>query len=172
MALGRISIHGSKELQAILYAMKSLDRDTRKHIRQETKRVVDPAWRMAVAEHTSTRPESRVLANTARVAISDQNVTLKAAQIGKTLSGGVKPAQIWYAIEFGADPLKRKYSATSKKGKQFTVNRNTRAQLRPRNPTGYVFYPAVADILPRIAALWAQTFARGINEAFEGKSDG
>lgn len=170
----RISVFASKELQAVLLAMRSLEKDLAKQLRQQTKAVVGPEWTKAVRENAQTRLEQRVLADTARVAVSNQNVTLKSAGVGKRLSGGLLPKESAYAVEFGADRFQpgqgRTYGSTSIKGKKFTVhNRNTVGQLRPRNKKGYVVYPAIADVIPKIASLWVQTIMRGLHEAFESR---
>lgn len=166
----RISVYSSKELQAIILAMKVLDRDTKKQIRQQTKRIIAPEWSKAVAENASTRLESRVLVQTARVRVSDQNVTLTSATIGRKLSGGLLPSTQYHVAEFGADrEQKRTYEATSKKGTRYKVTRRTTRQLRPRKSSGYVVYPAAATIIPRLASLWTQTVVRGIHEAFESR---
>lgn len=165
----RISAHSSKQLQAIILASKQVDRETRAQIRQHTRQVARTEWERAVREHASTRLEHRVLGSTARALVSDQNVTLKAAHIGRSLSGGLKPSENWGAIEFGAARQRVSYTGT-RNGKSFPVrNRNTRAQLRPSNRQGYVVYPAAASIIPRLAALWAQTAVRTLHEAFESR---
>jgi len=170
----RISIFSSKELQAVLLAMRSLDKELAKQLRQQTKAVVGPEWTKAVKENAQTRLEQRVLADTARVAISNQNVTLKSASVGRRLSGGLLPKESAYAVEFGADRFQpgqgRTYQSTSVRGNKFTVrNRNTVGQLRSRNKKGYVVYPAVAEVIPKIASLWVQTVMRGLHEAFESR---
>jgi hypothetical protein len=146
MAL-RISVWTSKELQAVIRSMKGLDRETAKVIRRETKAVVGPIWREAVGANVTNALEARVLANTARVAVTDQNVTLQSARIGKALSGGGKPAQLAAATEFG-----------SAKYKQF-------GKRRKAGPV----YNAAAEVIPRIASLWVQTVVRGLHDAFDGK---
>lgn len=164
----RISVFNSKELQGVIVAMKSFDREVAKQIRKATKAVVEKIWQDAVREEASTRLEHRVLVNTARVAVSDQNVTLKSAQIGRKLSGGLLPSQSYAAVEFGADrQTKTTYEATSKKGTRYTVTRRTRSQLRPRKQAGYVVFPAAARVIPRIASLWVQTTVRTFYELIE-----
>lgn len=170
----QISIFSSKELQAVLLAMRSLDKELAKQLRQQTKAVVGPEWTKAVRENAHTRLEQRVLADTARVAVSNQNVMLKSASVGRKLKGGLLPKETAYAVEFGADPFMpgqgRSYTSTSVKGKRFTVNnRNTVAQLRARKKKGYVVYPAAAEVIPRLASLWVQTVMRGVYQAFESK---
>lgn len=166
----RISVKDSAQLRAVILGTKMLERETRKQIRQHSSRVIVPEWQRTVAEQASTRLESRVLAATARVSVSDQNVTLKSAQVGRSLTGGAKPADIWHAVEFGAAQTTKTYQARSRKGRTFTVhNRHTRAHLRRRNRRGYVVHAAAAQIIPRIAALWTQTVVRGFHDAFEGR---
>ncbi|MFC6233693.1 hypothetical protein ACFPZL_01155 [Leucobacter soli] len=153
----------------MILATKNVDRELRAQIRKHTRQMILPEWQRATAEHAATRLEHRVLAQTARAAVSDQNVTLKAAQIGRALQGGLKPSELWWAVEFGADGKRLDY--TGRRGSRtFPVkNRRTTQQLRPRNQRGYVFHPAAAAIIPRLASLWTQTAARTIHEAFEGK---
>jgi len=164
----RISVFNSRELQGVILAMKSFDREVAKEIRQHTKAMIAPEWTQAVTERAATRLEHRVLAKTARVAVSNQNVTLKSAGVGRKLSGGLLPSQSWHAVEFGGDrTATRTYEARSRKGKNFRVTRRTQAQLRPRNKTGYVVYPAAAEIIPRLASLWTQTVVRTFHEIIE-----
>ncbi len=164
----RISVHSSRQIQATIRATKNVPRELRKQIRQHTRQMVVPEWQKAVAEHATTRLESRVLGSTARALVSDQNVTLKAAHIGRSLSGGLKPSELWWAVEFGANRDQRRGYTGRRGNTTFQVrDRRTTRQLRPRNRRGYVVYPAAANIIPRIAALWVQTVARTIHEAFE-----
>jgi hypothetical protein len=111
----------------------------------------------------------QLLVATGRVAVSDQNVTLKSATVGRKLSGGLNPKTDAAAVEFGADHGKVTYQATNRQGTTYNVTRNTRAQLRPRKSTGYVVYPAAASIIPRIASLWIQTTARTIYDMLDGR---
>lgn len=168
MAL-RISVFNSKELQGVIVAMNGMEKELSKQIRRATKTVIQPVWKQAVAENANTRLESRVLAQTARVAVSNQNVTLSSASIGRTFAGGSKPHQLMHSAEFGADRTHTAtYRATSRKGKSYTVNkRHTRAQFRPAKRKGYVVYPALADTIPRIASLWVQTTVRTFYELIE-----
>lgn len=165
----RISVYNSEALQAIILSMRVLDRDTKKIFRREVKAKIEPEWKKGLAENALTRTEFRVLVDTGRVAVSDQNVTLSSATVGKPLSGGLNPKQLWYAIEFGADDQNKKhpYERKSRRGGSHTVNRRTSRQLRPRNEQGYVVFPTFANLVPRVAALWTQTIARGIFEALE-----
>jgi hypothetical protein len=168
MAGLRISVFGSEEIQAVLLTMRALPRDLAKELRKQTRTVVFPEWKKAVAENASSMFESRVLVQTARATVTDRNVTLTSATVGRPLSGGLNPKTMYHAAEFGADQgQETTYGARSRRGKQFQVTRHTTRQLRPRKRSGYVVYPAAAEIIPRIASLWVQTIARGLHEAFE-----
>lgn len=166
----RITVFGSRELQAVILALKTLDKDTRSEIRKHTKAMATTEWGKALNEEASTDLERAVLVATGRVRVSDQNVTLTSATVGRRLAGGLEPKRDAAAVEFGSGPALVTYQATSRRGNRFTVRRNTRAQLRPRNKKGYVVYPAAASIIPRIASLWIQTAARTIFDKLEGRS--
>lgn len=166
----QIDALSSRELQAVLLAIKSLDKETQGQIRRGTKAIAAAEWTQALAEQANTRLEHRVLVDTGRVTPSNQNIKLSSATIGRSLSGGLNPSQSYAGVEFGANRNdQRTYTAHSSTGKSYSVTRRTKAQLRPRMRKGYVFYPAVARMVPRIAALWAQTVVRAVGEALEGK---
>lgn len=126
------------------------------------------AWQKALAEQGMTRQGHRVLVDTARVTVSNQNVKLKAGQLAKRLSGGGRPYEIAKQVEFGSNG--RQISYTGRRGgKSYKITRSTGQQFRPYNRKGHVVYPAAAHIIPRIAALWAQTAVRTFHEALERK---
>lgn len=170
----RISVFNSKELQATIALLKGVDRETAKELRRATKDMVGPAWAKATADRAATKLERIVLANTARVAISDQNITLKSASIGRQLPGGLSIKDQYHAVEFGGDRAKQTtYQAKSKKGRTFTVDkRHTQRQLKQTARTGNVVYPAAAHIIPRIASLHVQTVMRTFAELIERGSHG
>lgn len=166
----RISVYSSKQLQAVIISTRNMDKEIRAQIRQHTRQMIRPEWERAMREHASTRLEHRVLAQTARVLVSDQNVTLRAAHIGKSLSGGLKASEHWHAVEMGSSREHTRSYQSHRGGTEFQIkNRHTTQQLRPRNKKGYVFFPAASNIIPRLAALWAQTAARTIHESFESR---
>lgn len=144
----RISVFNSKELQGTILLLKGAPREIAKEIRQQTKRVVAPVWQEAVRGNTRTALQVRVLSNTARTSVSDQNVTLAAGGIGKPLAGGGAPPQLAVGAEFG-----------SRKFKQFGT----------RVKGGKVVYPAAARVIPRLASLWVQTTIRTFYEIIERK---
>lgn len=168
---GRISIVASRPLRVVATAMKRLPSENKKQIKTQTRLVIAPEWRKAVEAEAASDLERRVIASTARVAVSDRNVTLRAGGSGRALRGGLIPSRDNRAVEFGGGRERKvTYASRSRRGKAYQVTRHTQRQLPPFRRQGYVFYPAVAKMTPRIAALWAQTWARGIHEAMEGKN--
>lgn len=164
----RISVFASKELQQTITILKGIDREISKYIRQTLKTVTAPEWAEAVRGHTNNAQEVKVLADTARVLVSNQNITLRSGAIGKRLSGGATPPDIVRQVEFGAPQnTTNTYTARSRKGKSFQVTRHTNRQFKGPSRTGYAVYPAAAKVIPRIASLFVQTTIRTFYELFE-----
>lgn len=163
----RVSMFNSAELQAVVLTVRSFDRDLRTNVRKVTRILTTGEWAAQVRGEASTRLENRVLADTARVQVSDRTVILKAAGIGRRLKGGARPPEVFAGTEFGAFPKVEPVVMVSRKGRRFTAKRNINQQFRPRKRTGYAVYPAAAKFIPRAAALWAQTTVRTFYEAFE-----
>lgn len=161
---GRISVLVSKELQILTQAIRGMEPEMRAQIRAHTKPVVGPVWAEAVRGNVTTRLETRVLADTARVAVSDQNVMLKSAGVGKV--HGVPATVLAAGAEFGADPNKV-ISTRSRKGNPYQRRRGRVFKLPRRR--GYVVYPAAVQVIPRIASLWIQTAIRTMHEQLEQK---
>lgn len=162
----RIDIRGSRELQDVAIALKAMDRDVRRVIRTYTKAELTQPWLQSINQHASTPVEKRVIAGTATVAVSDQNIKISAAAKGRRLSGGMNPKTDYAAVEFGAS--REKKTRYVRKGHQ--VERRTARQMKPRNQRGYVFYPAATEMIPRLARLWVQTVVKLTADIFEGKA--
>ncbi|MBP1326734.1 hypothetical protein JOF28_001966 [Leucobacter exalbidus] len=163
-------MNSSRELQALILSIRRSEKEVQAQIRKHTKPMVQSAWQQGLAQHASTRFEHKVLVETARVAVSNQNVKLKSGGLAKKLSGGGRARELYVAAEFGADQNREtQYGQISKNGKRYSVTRHSARQLRPRNKKGYVVYPTAAEIIPRLAALWTQTAVRTLYEAFEKK---
>jgi len=163
MASGRISLLVSRDLQALVQAAGSLDREVRARLRAHTKAEATPIWSDEITHRTGTRLQTRVLVDSARVAVSDTNVTLKSAQVGKLRSGTPRPV-LAAGAEFGANPNKQ-IKQRSRKGKVYS-RRLGNAFGAPRRG-GNVFFPAFRQAVPRVASLWMQTTIRTVAETFE-----
>lgn len=162
----RIDARSSRELQALILSIRQANKAVQAEIRKHTKPVVQTGWRQALAQEAMTRFEHRVLVDTARVAVSNQNVRLKAGGLAKKLAGGGRARDLAGPAEFGAGRNKRSEYTNAHRTR---VTRRTTNQFRPWKKSGYVVYPAAARIIPRLAALWTQTAVRTLYEAFEKK---
>lgn len=154
----------------LLAAAKQVPREVRKAIRVYTKQDAQPIWQEEIRGRVQTRLDDRVLGKTARVAVSDQNVMLQSARIGKALSGGLKPSEIAGGAEFGAnrDDVTT-YQTRSRKGRSYSVTRHTKRQLPTRNTNGRVVHPSARASIPRLGRLWFQTVARTVYDLLDRK---
>ncbi|MGW9159616.1 hypothetical protein [Microbacterium sp. NPDC055665] len=160
--MSRISLLVSRDLAVMVQAARSLPGEVTKQLRAHTRRVVEPAFQEEMRDRVGTKLETRVLLDTARVSVSDTNVTLKSATIGRV--HGVPASVLAGATEFGANP-ERAVSTRSRKGTRY--NRRLGPVFRAPRRKGYVFHPAVTAFIPRAAALWFQTTYRTVAETFE-----
>lgn len=167
----RLDVRASRELMAVILAMRSVDNTIAKMIRQQTKRVAVPEWTRALARRASSALDRRVMVNTATVAASNQNVRVSSAAKGRPLSGGLNPKTDWHAVEFGANQQQETTYRRRGRNGPHTVTRRTNTGLPARNPRGRIFYPAAREMVPRLASLWVQTVVRTIGNALEGKQE-
>jgi hypothetical protein len=161
--IGRISLLVSKDLQRVATVAMNLDREVASRLRRHTRTEAEPILKEEMRGRVQTRLQTRALLDTARVSVSDTNITLKTATVGK-LSSGVKASVLAPIVEFGVIPTKQ-IEQRSRKGKRYT--RRLGAVAGPPRRKGYVFFPAVRDTIPRVASLWMQTTYRTIAETFE-----
>lgn len=164
MSAGRIDVRGSRELQDVVVALKNSDAETRRAIRTFTKARMTRPWLEAINAEAGTTLERRVIAGTATVTTSDQNIRIASAGKGRRLSGGLQPKVDFPPVEYGAGHKKKSYV---RKGHR--VTRNTTAQFKPHTRRGYVFWPAARKMVPRLASLWVQTVVKTYADIFEGK---
>lgn len=151
--MGFISVRESAHLKAVVIAMQVADRDIAANVRKETRTVAAPAWREELRARPASEAQSRMLVDTARVAVSSNTVTLTSATSKrKALSGGATPAGQGKAFEFGS-----------------SGPHAARGQLPHNRRGGYVVYPSLAKVAPRIISLWAQTVMRTVGDSLEGK---
>lgn len=160
---GRISALVSKDLQTLLQAAASLDKEVAAQNRKYTRAYAEPIWKDETGSRAVTTVQAKVLARTARVAVSNANVTVKAAHIGRMRDGTVSDI-LKAPAEFGAYPGKQ-ITQRSRKGRVYTRRLGHVFSL-PR-ATGYVFFPSVRASGPRLVSLWMQTTMRTVAEVFQ-----
>jgi len=168
----RLDVNSSRGIQAVVLSLSQANREVRKLVRQQSQAVIGPEFQKAMNEGASDLMESKGLALTTKTTLSDRNVTLgTGTKKGPGFSGGFDPRINARVLEFGAkrDAVKT-YRSHRKGGKTFNVTRHTQRQFKPNKRAGYVFYPAIAQMAPRILSLWTQTVVRTFHDAMEGKA--
>ncbi|MCC2032196.1 hypothetical protein [Microbacterium allomyrinae] len=158
---GRISLLVSRDLSTLIQAAQSLDREVAAQNRRHTRANVEPMWREEITHRTGTRLQTRVLVDTARVSVTDTNVTLKSAHISKV--HGTPADLLKGGAEFGAN--ENKVITVKRKGRTYR-RRLGNAFGGPRR-AGNVFHPAAYAFIPRASSLWMQTTYRTVAETFE-----
>ncbi|AYN55950.1 hypothetical protein QEX65_gp09 [Arthrobacter phage Noely] len=167
------SVKSVDALRAASIGLRLLPRNIRNDLNKNRRAVLNPMWRAAVDARAVTVMDKLVLAKGARVTPGNPAVAM-AATSRRPLSGGLVPDNRDQAVafEFGS-PERQKletYTRKSERGRRHQVTRHTKRQLPMVNRKGRVVYAAWRDIAPRIIALDAQTIARRIYLAFEGKA--
>lgn len=167
----KISANTSKEVRATVQAMKLFPRELQSAIRKYTQSELAPAWQEELNASGGSAIQQQLLVRTGRVSVSNQNVMLKSATVGKSLgSKGSKPKDLAQAYEFGGDRgATTTYRSRSKKGKTYNVTRHTQRQLPANRRKGYVVFPAATRFIPRAASLWVQTTVKTFYEVMERK---
>lgn len=140
-----------------------MDKELAAQNRKHTKAVSEPVWREAVRSRVTDRLQTRVLSDTARVAVTQTNVLLRSAQVSR-LSSGTPTPLLANATELGMNRDKR-VQVTNRQGTTFTRRSGTR--FKPNRRNGYVVFPAAREVIPRLASLWIQTTVRTLHETFE-----
>lgn len=170
-----IDVHSSRQLRAVVLAVRGASTEVRRQYRQNLKAMTDAAWREELAGYVGSRLESRVVLETARTRVSDQNVRLSVATVGRALSkrtagaGAAKPVDLVRAVEFGGSQRYSRYKRESSRGRLHDVKRRTLTGYGEHNRKGNIVYPSLAAVVPRVASLMVQTCVRTLADAFEGK---
>ncbi|MBT1676005.1 hypothetical protein [Curtobacterium aurantiacum] len=165
-----LDVRGSDELQAVILALRQMDRTLRKQIYRYSRQAIAPDWKEAIASASTTDIERQVLLRGARADVSADRITLVAASSKRKLRGGASPADIGHAVEFGAPWRRAEITATSSKGKRYSYTRTVNKQFKPRRARGHVAYPVAMRNVGRYASLWVQITVRAMHEAVEGRS--
>jgi hypothetical protein len=164
----QISVLTSGELRATISVLKTADREVSKEIRSAIRTVSTPEWKGVVSGNRVSPLQRRVLVDTAKVQVSNTNVTLQSANSSKRMRGGATPALLAKAAEFGSTSrdARATYTSRSRKGKSYSVTRATKRQLPDRSRT-WAVYAAASEFIPRMASLYAQTTVRTLHEILE-----
>jgi hypothetical protein len=164
------SVNASRQLQAVVLAVRLLDKDVKREINKATRDEMNPVWKSLVELEAQSPGTHAVLVPGTRIAAGNPP-SAKAATSTRKLSGGARPVDLAHLYEFGVgDPEKfgKPYQRKNRKsGGTHTVTRRTMRQLPRRVKGGRVVYPAFAELAPRMAKLWTQLVVKKTHEAFE-----
>jgi hypothetical protein len=166
-----LRVEGSRELQAVILALKLLDKTLRPELYKRTREKILPEWRDTIMDNLSRDGfpvlESRLILKNTKVSVGTQGISLGAAtSVRKAVSGGLKPSQDYYLAEFGADPrvaeIKGRRGTTT-----YYYKRMINTGFKRRTQRGRYAYKAGAEIAARAVALWVESVVQIVYESFE-----
>lgn len=161
------------ELRAAALALKNVDKELRRSMNQATRDTLNPIWRETLAAKAGTDLQRAVLVKNGRVAAGNPPRMIASASKRPAFKGSsLVPDRYGRSFEFGTKDQSKRTTYTRKNrrgGGTHQVTRRTRAQLPAFRAQGRVIFPAVAETVPRMTALWAGLILRKVYDAMEGK---
>lgn len=165
----KVDVMGSRELRAVIVALKLIGPNFSKAFRTEAQKAIAPEWKQSLDQSRPNRLQRHVLVASSRVSVSDRAIRLKAGSVGR-LPSGTANAEVARAVEFGQSPAFRsRYRRRSEKGREHTVVRRTAIPVGPRKPSGKVVYPALERFVPRAAEIAVEMFAQVLRRTIRGE---
>jgi hypothetical protein len=166
-----LSVKGSKELQAVVLALKIAEPKLRPEMYRRTREKILPDWSTGIQEKLNAQPYSKV--NTAlmkgqRVSVGTQGVSVLAAQSSRPVRPGstLTPRQNWAAAEFGTKP--REELIRGRRGAtQYQYRRKIMTGFLANNRKGKFAFRQAEEIISRSVAMWVQTVVQVMREAVE-----
>lgn len=164
-----LRVGDDSRLDAVIYGLKLVERDTKNQINRATRANLKPIWQQELSRRMSGSDDfTRKMIGKGLVAGGNPPV-MRAATSRRALSpGGLVPDSDYFLAEFGGrSTLYSRYRRRSKNGGTHDVRRRTMLGLPPAIRNGRVAYPAASDVAPRMASMWVQTFVRSVYDAVE-----
>jgi hypothetical protein len=176
-----LSVKGSRELQAVVLALKIAAPKLRPEMYARTRQKILPDWTTGIQEKINAKPYSKLnsaLLKGQRVSIGTQGVTVLAAQSsrpirsGSTLIPSNREEYGWPAAEFGAKS--RVANIRGRRGAtQYQYSRKIMTGFLPNNRKGKFVFRQAEEIVTRSVAMWVQTVVQVMREAVEkGETNG
>lgn len=162
-----------KELAAAVIAMRKADKDIRRQINTSVRETFNPVWKQGLEQASASQPSlsRQVMLNGARIAAGNPPALIAGASKRAIKGTRVKPVDHWHAFEFGANrDSQTAYTRVSRRGKSHQVKRHTNRHLRPRNQSGYIAFPTLDELKPRIASFFIQSVIRSYMDALDRKN--
>lgn len=171
-----LSVFGSRELQAVVLAMKQTENSLRPEIYKRTRESILPDWTGRISEELSSYPFAKfnnALLKNQRVAVGTQGVAVQAATSSRAIRKGstLTPAAYYHLAEFGANPqvvpVQGRRGAT-----RYEYKRTVNTGMLRRNRNGRFAYKVAPEIVSRSVAMWVQTVVQVMREAVEKGENG
>jgi hypothetical protein len=166
-----LSVKGSKQLQAVVLALKIAEPKLRPEMYARTRQKILPDWSTGIQEKINAKPYSKLhtaLMKGQRVSVGTQGVSVLAAQSSKPVRPGstLTPRQNWAAAEFGTKP--RVANISGRRGEtQYQYNRRIMTGFLANNRRGKFAFRQAEEIVSRSVAMWVQTVVQVMREAVE-----
>lgn len=153
------------ELRAAAAALRVVEPTLRRELNARARTEMNPVWQAEIRSRLRSPIDRAVIGAGVRIKAGNPPEAL-AAQSRRRLSGGLDPSTDWAPIEFGGNRGKRTtYRRKSPTGGTHEVTRRTARQLPARDNGGRIAFPALKEVAPRLASLWAATIVRTVYEA-------
>lgn len=156
-------------LDAVIFGLKLIERDVKNQINRTTRANLKPIWQQELQKNLAgANTFTSKMIGKGLVQAGNPPV-MRAATSRRALSpGGLVPDSDYFLAEFGGrSTLYSRYRRRSAGGGTHDVRRRTMLGLPPTIRRGRVAYPAAAEVAPRMASMWVQTFVRSVYEAVE-----
>jgi hypothetical protein len=166
-----LSVKGSKQLQAVVLALKIAEPKLRPEMYRRTREKILPDWTTGIQEKINAKPYAKLhtaLMKGQRVSIGTQGVSVLAAQSSRPVRPGstLTPRQNWAAAEFGTKP--REELIRGRRGAtQYQYRRKIMTGFLANNRKGKFAYRQAEEIVSRSVAMWVQTVVQVMREAVE-----
>ncbi len=152
-----LDVQKSRELQAALLAMKSVDRSVRNDINKTARTRLKPIWTEALSFNARDRMSQAVIVKGSRVAVTARQVRLMAATSRRPLRGGLVPDQQWTNVEFGANDRKKTFKQRSRRGRTYERTATINRQFPQRSKNGRIAFDAASHTGTQLVALWVHS---------------
>jgi hypothetical protein len=151
-----------REVQLAAQYFGRMDKDVRRSVAAEAKQ-----WgpmlvnRVQQDAHSHGRPAVAV-ASSGKVSATTKGLVASFGTSGTMASGDRRiPVSKLTGYEFGTGKQRQKvaYTSRGRSSGLFKVQRRVKSGMSSRNPDGYFIFPAVAEMTPKLVAMWVRAIA-------------
>lgn len=149
-----LDVQKSPELQAAIFALKSVRADVRRDINKEARSKLGGLWVPALQRRAATSLEQRIILPGAKARAGGEGFSMVAASSSRKLRGGLVPAQDYAGAEFGATPKTATFQRRSRRGRVHQVTATVNRQFRGRSKNGRIAFDAASELGTKLVASW------------------